>query len=205
MSSFRQLMMKNKATLNPLIVTVGSPTISSNFKYSNISQYSYIYINQVFPLSTANTWKMQCKFKYAQNPDPNTPIPFIAYYGNNSNDGKSPVLRAECSPADKIRCLLSSVGNSNWNINVDVGTFTFSVGTTYYLEYGFTGSKYYVLNLDNNTEIWNKSSSLKVNCSNKIALMHNGYNNGTEYCPSEMDLNKFKVYINDSLYFSAVV
>ena len=211
MSSFRQLMMKKKgggsSSLNPLIVTVGSPTITEDFIYENVGRYSYIYIDEVMPLETADSWKVQFKIHYVASSLYDSPAqPFLAYLPTNG-DGKSPVLRVEGSPAGKnhMRPLISAVGYSSWNIAVDTTNVVFVDNTDYYLEYGFDGTKYYVKNLDTNIELWSKNDTRKCACLNKFALFRNGYNNGTEICLGSMDLKTFKIYINNSLYFSAVI
>lgn len=194
--------------LNPLITVVGSPTITDDFIYKNVNTNDYIYIDEVLPLSTANSWKIKCKIKYGRNTVRiSNPAPIIGYYGTSSNDGKSPVLRAEGGGEDgKIRTLISSVGNTSWNINVDVGTYIFVVGQEYYLEYGFTGTQYYVKDLLTNNTLWSKNNSNKCACLNKIALLHNGYNtDGTEMCSGEMDLKTLEVEINGSVYFKGVI
>lgn len=209
MSSFRQLMMRKKGggSLNPLITIVGSPTITDDFIYKNAGADDYIYINEILPLSTANSWKIKCKIKYNNNPLNTVEVcPLIAYYGNNSNDGKSPVLRTDYYSGYLIRCLISRVGYSNWNINVNTGNFYFQVGQEYYIEYGFTGSQYYVKDLLTNNTLWSKNDTNKCECSNYIALFHNGYNDrGPEVCGGEMDLKTLEVEINGSVYFKGVI
>ena len=210
MSSFRQLMMrkKNGQTLNPLIKIVGSPTITSDFIYKNVGANDYIYINEVLPLSTANSWKIKFKMKYRGNPLNHEYVTaLIGYYGNNSNDGKSPVLRTDWwNGYNNLRCLISRAGYSNWNINVDYANYFLNDNQEYDIEFAFTGTQYYVKNLLTNTTMWSKSSSDKCECSNLISLFHNGYYSSYyEYCGGEMDLKTFEVYINDSLYFSAVI
>ena len=207
MSGFGQLMMKNKYKykLNPLITIVGSPTITNDFIYKNVNMYNYIYINELLPLSTANSWKIKFKLKYARNYS-DAVTSFIGYYGNNSDSGKSPALRTDNYPyANTLRCLISKVGYSNWNINIDYAYYYLTVNQQYYFEFGFSGTQYYVKDLISNTTLWSKSSSDKCECSNYISLLHSGWNGGCEFCPGEMDLKTFEIYINDNLYFSAIV
>lgn len=219
MSSFRQLMMKAKGggnRLNPLIKIVGTPTITDEFIYKDVSivnnNGNYIYIDEIFPLSTANTWSIQLKLKYDVNTY-NTSLnsPFFAYEGGTSRDGYSPVFRAEgtSSPNYKhLRPLISAVGYHNWNINVSESSYALVVGQEYYFEFGFDGTKYYIKDLDNNTILWYKNDTRKVECSNKMTLLFGTYApNGDliEMCSGEMDLTKFKVFVNDNLYFSAVI
>ena len=210
MSKLLAMMMNNKK-LNPIFNIVGNPTITKNFIYKDVGINDYIYINEILPLSTANTWKIQTKFIYKRNTNnPYASSPIIAYYGDNSNDGKSPVLRIEGAgdnELDRLRVLISSVGNSNWNINVATSNYYFIVDNEYYIEYGFDGYMYYVKDLYTNTNIWTKNNSSKCECSNYIALFHNGFVIGGDYelCGGEMDMKKFKVFINDELYLKGVI
>ena len=180
-------------------LTQSGGTLSSNLIYTG-GNGAYLVFDETFPLATADSWEFQTKYTYKGGGNQGAGI--IAFSGGSGNDHKAPVLIADTS--GRLVILLSSNG-STWGLaDVTTSNFTFGNNTTYYLKFGFDGSKYYFeYNTDgseNYTEVWSKTSTDKVYCSVPLVMMNSSYSPSSQYSSGDMDLLKTKFIINGVEY-----
>ena len=130
-----------------------------------------VYLSQVAPLNTANTWRLE--FREHWTPGAANYPSLLA--GTGTTDCQAPSI---CVDGTKIGYFLSSTGSS-WDIGYGAQSslITPASGTTFDMAMEFTGSEYHLLYKLATSETWEivqtSTSSLKAYCADAFRFLMN--------------------------------
>ena len=210
MSSFRQLMFRNKGggtkTLNATVV--GNPTISDDFIVSNLSSVNYLKLPINFEPISTDSFKIHTKAKltndYAQG---------TYYYTDNCVlfDTTQYEHYGIQFKINNTRRVFSSTGqNGQWIIDTS-GTTTINNNTWFYVDYIYSPSTgiQIKLSFDNTNWTTELSRAGSVNWSNFSQYGFIGYyarsNPSQNYSHCEFDMKDYYIEMNNEIIWQGVI
>lgn len=211
MSSFRQLMMRNKGgggTLNATVV--GNPTISNDFILSNCGYDDYlsIILGNIIPENCMN-WKICFKIKFISqklvlvfdglNNFYNTRIQF--FHPDLPNNCGWLLGGGYVSPWEQWL-------NTRYSLATSINIPNLNIDTWYYLIFGFDGTKYYIdygTDGTNFTTLTYASLSVPTVFNTNITkIFIPNRSSTTEKVEAELDLKETNIYVNGNKAWEAV-
>lgn len=119
-------------------VDVGGPTIVDNIL--TVENGKYVRSTYALSPSAGDSWKIRMKYKY------NTlSRGFVNIFGGSGTDAFAKTFIVQEADNHQYTFYVSA-DKTNWTVsNRHTGTITFDTNTWYYLEFGYTGTKYYLV------------------------------------------------------------
>ena len=169
----------------------------TNYNFTGTSG-AYIGLLQTAPLNTANSWCYKARFLTSSNRDN-----YGVFFGmDGSSDWQAPLICYDMN-YNRLYVALSYDGTS-WNLYQNYTNIYLDNDKTYDIEYGFTGSQYYVktklsTDLDYTTG-WTYSSSTKTVSNQSLQLLNNFSGEG-HYNGATLYMKYTKVIIDGVVWF----
>lgn len=186
-------------TINATSIVLLDSSLTKTYDMYTGKSGAYIVLDEVAPLSTADSWEIQTTIKW--NGGSSYPAVF-SYSGGR--DWKTPSLIYE---GGNMKFYLSSTGNS-WNLNTSGSSFIPKNGDTYDIKAGFTGDTYYLdYKLAENADYINalsKTSTEKVHCSVPFWLMGASLN-GNYWNYGTLNMTNTKIIVNGEPWFDGAL
>ena len=176
----------------PLTV-VGHPNIINGVIMTPYDNSNFIrLLSTDFTPSTYSSWEFVIKIKTGNAlTDP------VKYFFGNKNDEKSIIVGT--TTGDYLKLFISTNSGSSFNLTLTT-TATVSINTSYYVRFGFSGSKYY---LDFSTDGINYVGRKEVSSTDKVSdynLDFGSVYQTSNFWNGEIDINNSCVKINGAKY-----
>ena len=181
-------------SLNSDLTRNGGLLVLNNYSATPNSSIS---ASTVLPLSTADSWEFRTVYKQAEHKT-QCIIGSVGY-----SDRQAPQIKIG---SNNTMAFCVSSNGSSWDISgLTSASYSFIIGTYYYIKAGFTGNSYYY---QCNTSGWDfpfetiseVESTTKCYCTAPFTLMNTGYDSNNLYNTGVMDLSQTKWIINGSDY-----
>ena len=177
---------------------VGSPTITNGVA-SGFSTSNYLICNQDFDLSSAASWELNVRFTQTISSSDGY---IVGYYTSGSNRYKNIQIQV----INSIVNLSISSNGSNW-LFAQPTSLTLTNNVTYDIKVKFTGTQYLLeaKTIDSNTytNYFTYDSTSKTYGLYNTSLGCGGGTSSLAAVLGSIDLNAFKIYVDNKLVYTA--